>query len=53
VTSFGSITLNWLLAIPISEGERQLLLKQGDVAFKQQLEIASINIFDLDRLPIV
>jgi hypothetical protein len=45
----GTKRVSWVLAIPISEGERQYLLEHGDQALEALFEREQIDIFNLWR----
>jgi hypothetical protein len=47
------LVIHWLLAIPISGSERQLLIDRGFAVFESMLEEQQIKYFELDRSPIV
>lgn len=43
--------VHWLLAVPISEGERQFLIERGYDELVQQFEQDDVEYFDLERAP--
>jgi hypothetical protein len=49
----GSIRVSWLLAVPISESERSYLIQRGLSALEDLLEEHEVDIFDLNRSPVV
>lgn len=44
-----SLTVHWLLAVPIAESEYQLLLEEGYPALERRFEAADLPYYDLDR----
>ncbi len=53
VTVADGLEVHWLLVLPISESERQLLHDQGYDALDQALETGEANYADLNRPPVV
>jgi hypothetical protein len=49
----GGLTIHWLLAIPISESERQFLLDNGFWKLERLFIDREVEYFDLNRRPIV
>jgi hypothetical protein len=49
VTVRDDLTVHWLLAVPISEAERQLLLDRGFDEFEKLLVEQGVEYFDLER----
>jgi hypothetical protein len=49
----GDRTVAWLLAVPISPSERDFTQRHGTDALEDRFEQAQIDIFDLDRDPVV
>jgi hypothetical protein len=47
------ITAHWLLAIPISESEREFLVREGYDAFEALLADNDVEYWNLDRAPLV
>jgi hypothetical protein len=47
--SFGDRKVAWLLAMPISEGERRLVATEGSAALERRLEGGRADIFDINR----
>jgi hypothetical protein len=51
-TSSG-LDVHWLLAIPISDSERALIVENGFDRFEDLMERRDVPYFDLERIPIV
>jgi len=49
----GTKKVSWLLAMPIAESEYLYLKEHGDEALEHLFEQEEIDIFDLNRLPVV
>jgi hypothetical protein len=49
----GERTVAWLLTVPISQAERDFAAEHGADALEDRFEHAQIDIFDLDRQPVV
>jgi antitoxin YqcF len=49
----GNKTVAWLLGVPISDSERDLVRQNGAEALEDRLERAQIDVFDLERTPVV
>ncbi len=45
--------VDWLLAVPISDSERKHADKNGSYALQELFDDAQIDIFDLDRSPVI
>jgi hypothetical protein len=48
-----SLTVHWLLAVPISEAERQLLVDRGYRVLEEEFAAREIEYFDLDRPSVI
>lgn len=47
------LTAHWLLAVPIAESERRLLLSEGYDALEELFEERDVAYYDLNRRPVV
>jgi hypothetical protein len=49
----GGLTINWMLAVPISESERQYLYDNGYYKLQEVFIDREVEYWDLNRRPVV
>lgn len=49
---FGDVTVAWLMAVPISDGEIEYARVRGSDALQAELERHQIDVVDIDRAPV-